>query len=291
MICVDWGTSNLRAALAGTAVQNGLEKPWGLMQARQTGFGEILSRLAEELSAPDNAPAVICGMAGARSGWREAAYLTCPADGAALAAHALRFEDNARQVAILPGLRCTSSDGTPDIMRGEETQIAGLKIEAAAQICLPGTHSKWVDVEGGQITCFSTAMTGEVFAAISGHTILADTLGPDPNSDEAFAAGLRAGASGRLLTAAFSLRARSIAGGEGRMGLDHLSGLLIGTELASVKPKNTVHLAGSDALLSRYKRAMQILHPGVALILHDGAAAAMAGLERCARQIFPERFA
>ena len=37
---------------------------------------------------------------------------------------------------------------------------------------MPGTHSKWVEVADGKIVDFSTYMTGEIFAALKGHTIL-----------------------------------------------------------------------------------------------------------------------
>ncbi len=39
-------------------------------------------------------------------------------------------------------------------------------------VCMPGTHSKWVRVVSGQVTGFSTFMTGELFDVITKHSIL-----------------------------------------------------------------------------------------------------------------------
>ena len=49
-------------------------------------------------------------------------------------------------------------EGRPDVMRGEETQILGCGVDGT--ICLPGTHSKWVQVGDRAIASIRTAMTG-----------------------------------------------------------------------------------------------------------------------------------
>lgn len=43
-------------------------------------------------------------------------------------------------------------------------------------LVLPGTPSKWVKVEAGRIQSFATFMTGEIFALLRQHSILARTL-------------------------------------------------------------------------------------------------------------------
>ena len=48
--------------------------------------------------------------------------------------------------------------------------------DAGLLIGLPGTHSKWVGARNGQVTHFDTFMTGEVYAALRGHTILGRTM-------------------------------------------------------------------------------------------------------------------
>ena len=75
-------------------------------------------------------------------------------------------------VHILPGL---SQAEPPDVMRGEETQIAGMLAATPdfdGLVCLPGTHTKWARVSEGRVTDFRTAMTGELFALVSGHSTL-----------------------------------------------------------------------------------------------------------------------
>jgi len=53
-------------------------------------------------------------------------------------------------------------------MRGEETQILGVLASGGGDgvYVLPGTHSKWAEVQGGRIVGFETFMTGEVFAVL-----------------------------------------------------------------------------------------------------------------------------
>ena len=89
------------------------------------------------------------------------------------------------RIAIVPGL-CCDHDGVPDVMRGEETQVFGA-LELLGMdhglFVLPGTHSKWVRVAGGRIESFATFMTGEFYALLRKHSILARTL---PDSDGEF---------------------------------------------------------------------------------------------------------
>jgi 2-dehydro-3-deoxygalactonokinase len=50
---------------------------------------------------------------------------------------------------------------------------------------LPGTHSKWVEISGGSITGFRTAMTGELYALLHDHSTLlkTDRTGRDADSE------------------------------------------------------------------------------------------------------------
>lgn len=89
----------------------------------------------------------------------------------------------------MPGLRIPSGDDPGDVIRGEETQLAGA-LETLAHpggsltVVLPGTHSKWVRVEEGVVTGFTTAMTGELYGLLTAHGILARTAA-DPVADDA----------------------------------------------------------------------------------------------------------
>ena len=89
----------------------------------------------------------------------------------------------AGRIAIVPGLRC-DNDGTPDVMRGEEVQIFGALQRLGLTdglLVLPGTHSKWVRVRSGVVEGFATFMTGEFYALLRQHSILARSL---PASDD-----------------------------------------------------------------------------------------------------------
>jgi 2-dehydro-3-deoxygalactonokinase len=166
----------------------------------------------------------------------------------------------------------------PNVMRGEETQILGALLadeggqsRQSALICLPGTHSKWVEVEDGRIERFHTFMTGEVYAALSGHTILGRTMKRPAAPDfDAFARGVAVarehGAAG-LLATAFSARTLGLTGQlAAEEQPDYLSGLLIGHELSgltAVLARRNVALAtseprliGADALCERYRLAL-----------------------------------
>jgi 2-dehydro-3-deoxygalactonokinase len=150
-------------------------------------------------------------------------------------------------------------------MRGEETQILGVLDRLPEQevtLCLPGSHSKWVQVRGGQILGFSTQMTGEVFAALSAHTILARSLHRGAaHHPGAFARGLdRARQGGGLLHQLFGLRSLSLFDAMPQMeAASYLSGMLIGHEVAAALEAGVappVHLVGAEALTLRYAAAL-----------------------------------
>ena len=94
---------------------------------------------------------------------------TVEADFPAIAAGLVEVETgDGGRLAIVPGLTC-ENEGVPDVMRGEETQIAGaLASEPSTRlVILPGTHSKWAVIDGGRVSRFTSFMTGEVFAVLS----------------------------------------------------------------------------------------------------------------------------
>jgi 2-dehydro-3-deoxygalactonokinase len=190
-------------------------------------------------------------------------------------------------IRIVPGMRCAGLAGAPDVMRGEETQIIGWLAQHPERqhgrhlICHPGTHAKWALVEEGRIVRFITAMTGELFAILSRHSILkSDAAATD---DEAFASGLAAAGDGGALAARlFSVRAR-LAGGNAdpRSTASYLSGLLIGAEAASLPAllggdDTAIVLLGDKLLCGLYRRALE--KRGSTVEIHDGRLAAIHGL-------------
>jgi 2-dehydro-3-deoxygalactonokinase len=229
-------------------------------------------------------PAILCGMVGASLGWTVAPYVDCPADLGALANNLTTVADGVR---IVPGLRCQGIFGTPDVMRGEETQILGWLAQhpdyriGRQIVCHPGTHAKWVLVEDGRIARFLTAMTGELFAVLSQHSVLKSNAPAE--DDVAFDQGLAAAGPGDALAARlFSARARVVGGdAPSESTSSYLSGLLIGAEVASVprllgEASARIALLGAAGLCDRYRRALT--RAGAEVEVFDGEAAAVAGL-------------
>ncbi len=198
LIGVDWGTTSFRAVLMdGTgAILDRVASGDGLLSVTDRGFEAVLERAIGAWDRVRILPVIASGMVTSRSGWVETAYLPCPAGADELASALTRFTTTGgRAIALVTGLSFRHADGAPDVMRGEETQIAGLGPEGTRLAVMPGTHSKWVRVEDGRITAFRTAMTGDAFAALRDHTVLKLTTAERVDSPEAFAAGVALGAA------------------------------------------------------------------------------------------------
>lgn len=307
-IAGDWGTSRLRLSLC-------LDER--VLETRQgPGIGTLPGPAAETLRPLIAAwrqtygplPLLLCGMAGSRNGWKETPYLPCPADLRNLGQAALRFEADGARVAIAPGLSCVSRLGSPEVMRGEETQIAGAlalnsRLGAGRHLlCLPGTHTKWAWLEDGRVSDFLTALTGELFALLrDGSTLTrvmqpgcsAETPAPHGVPEEAedgFEHGLEAAAApggASLLHGLFAVRARQLLEDRSpRWALSYLSALMIGADVRGAAPlfssPTGVVLIGDARLNELYAQALR--HQGTpATACLDGEQCALAGLRtlRC----------
>ena len=299
LLAVDWGTTALRGALLaeGGAVLAERASPRGLLSVPPDGWGTVFeAEFGDWLAACPELPCLMAGMVGSRQGWAEAPYCACPAGPLDLAAQLLWLQPG--RLAIVPGLS-TDAGGLPDVMRGEETQVFGalaLLGLGDATLVLPGTHSKWVTVQGGRITGFATHMTGECFALFRQHSILARTLpSADPSGDvaavadawdaEAFDRGvLQAQTPGGLLHHLFCVRSLSLFDRlDAASGASLLSGLVIGEELraqalpAAVRASGVVVIA-SAALSTRYQRALGLLGVPVQTVGTDATWRGLAAL-------------
>lgn len=267
-IAVDWGTSNLRAwaVAADGSVLAEAGSDEGMGKLTREGFEPALLRLIGPWLG-GAAPVIACGMVGSRQGWCEAPYRTVPCtpvDPAALVEAPTR--DPRLQVRIAPGLKQTAP---ADVMRGEETQIAGalrLKPGYDGVLCLPGTHSKWVHVSAGEVVSFQTFMTGEMFALLSEASVLRHGMHGAAGWDDAafdLAVSDALARPERIAARLFALRAEGlIAGLTPTAARARLSGLLIGTELAAAKPYwlgQRVTLIGAESLSAAYARALSAL--------------------------------
>ena len=194
-LAVDWGTSSLRvwAMSASGQVSGHAAAPLGMGKLAPDGFEPALKELIAPWSggAPSPLPVVICGMAGAREGWAEAPYRETPCAPLGGGLAAAPSSDGGFDAVIVPGLKQADP---PDVMRGEETQIAGwlaLQPGFEGALCLPGTHSKWVEINGGEVAGFSTFLTGELFELLSVQSVLRHSVGGDAADGEKFAEGVR----------------------------------------------------------------------------------------------------
>ncbi|MDP9899300.1 2-dehydro-3-deoxygalactonokinase [Variovorax ginsengisoli] len=285
-IAVDWGTSALRGARLddeGRVIEE-RSAARGILSVPAGGFPAVFEELFGDWMRAPNARCLISGMAGSRQGWIEAPYCACPAGLQDVAAHIIPVDGE--RVRMVPGLSA-EHDGVPDVMRGEEVQILGAMALTGRRdglFVLPGTHNKWATVAEGRIVGFRTFMTGEFYALLSQHSILARTLDAAASLDEAaFLQGVtRAGNGQGLLHNAFGARTLALFERMPQAGLgSYLSGLLIGEELrtASLRATGEVVLIGSPALTQRYALA---LHANGAATRTLGAEAAWAGLHALA---------
>ena len=283
-IAVDWGTSHLRAwAMAGDgAVRAETASDDGMGRLDRAGFEPALLRLIDPWLGVGRAQVVACGMVGSRQGWVEAPYVATPCPPLSpLLVRAPSLESRL-DVRVIPGLR---QDRPADVMRGEETQIAGVLAAWPGfdgVICLPGSHTKWVQVSAGEVVSFQTCMTGEVFAALSGHTVLRHTVADRGHYADAFVQAVDEGLShpARLTARLFGLRAEALLHGLSPVAARaRLSGLLIGMELAASRPwwlGQPVLLVGAPALSALYAEALA--RQGVAAETLDASAMTLAGL-------------
>ncbi|HKT98315.1 MAG TPA: 2-dehydro-3-deoxygalactonokinase [Paraburkholderia sp.] len=307
LIALDWGTTSLRAYLfdaTGQVLDTRISTA-GIMNlpvpAEEGGFDAAFDEACGVwLAQASTLPVLAAGMVGSAQGWVQAPYVETPAGEDALVAGIVKVRAACGvELAVVPGV--LEPGALPNVMRGEETQIFGalgargstdaasaseaavLAANQTALIGLPGTHAKWVVVEGASIARFYTFMTGEVYAALTAHTILGRTMKrPVAPDTAAFLRGVtvaREHGSAGVLATAFSTRTLGLtdqlAADEQP---DYLSGLLIGHELAgleAVLSRRDVELAGcaprligADALCERYRLALAQFGCGGAQIVH-----------------------
>jgi 2-dehydro-3-deoxygalactonokinase len=231
LIGIDWGSSSVRVmriardgrVLAVRRADDGVF----------TGSGDDEERLRRLLGGWNDAPILLCGMIGSDRGWRHAPYVPAPANLGSVARALVRLPQLAYAY-IVPGVSARERENA-EIMRGEETIALGAIIHASlkeATLCLPGTHSKWLRVRGGQIDSFRTHMTGELRALLLAQGTLASAIA-QVASRQAFQAGLET-RTAPLASALFQARARRLLETlAGEHSASFIAGVLIGQEVAS----------------------------------------------------------
>lgn len=289
MIAVNWGTTNFRAYKLDAHGRLEAEKSSGrgAVTVPPGGFQDALSsEILEWMDGSDNR-VLMCGMVGARRGWMEAPYVRVPASFEQIVNGVIQLEVEGFDIRIVPGLIGRDSTGVPDVLRGEETEILGCQSEEAGdvQYCLPGTHTKWLSMEGGKLGSFSTSMTGDLFKAIRTGTILRSCTQHEPDDERAFLMGvLRAAQGGELGHQLFGVRTLVLTGDlKEPSASSYLSGLLIGNEVKEITDQTgAIHLIGDGALCGLYQRALREFGL-IATIEPEGAA--LRGLQRIAQSL------
>ncbi len=263
-IAVDWGTSNLRAwamASDGT-VKDCASSDKGMSTLTKDAFEPTLISLTEQWLGCTETPVIACGMVGARQGWSEAPYRAVPTTPHGTLSPC-KTDDNRITMHILPGLK---QDKSPDVMRGEETQIAGFLADNPdfdGVLCLPGTHTKWVHISAKEVVSFQTVMTGELFALLSQNSVLRHSVDSADWDDDAFTQAVADTLTKpeTVTSRLFQIRASHLLENTAADTCKaRLSGALIGAEIAATKPYwlgQNLALIGAPKLNALYAKALE----------------------------------
>ena len=296
LIAADWGTSNLRVWGIDHRghVINTINNGKGMASLIPSEFEPYLISLIESWLPKEGnvkCPIIICGMAGAKNGWKEAAYLKapCPPINKKKIIQVETY-DQRISVSIVPGIMQTSP---PDVMRGEETQIAGYlskNPDFDGIICLPGTHTKWAHISANEIVSFKTFMTGEIFLSLSERSILKTSVQSNDFDSTSFLEAFEDTYSNPVLLSSklFGLRAADLLENTSTKFLkSKLSGYLIGCELAGAKSYwlgQNIIMIGNNDLCILYQKALKRL--GLNATIENTQNVTLDGL----KQILPDSY-
>ena len=267
-VAIDWGSTNLRYWVISKATNQIIEtdlKQQGIKLILGGNFETVLSQfLSTHLSRKEVTQVLCCGMIGSKQGWYETEYVRSPCS-PQLSKNLVQAvtKDTRLDVWIIPGIM---QEESPDIMRGEETQILGFLSsfpDFEGVICLTGTHTKWVKISGGEVIFFETFMTGEMFDLLSNHSMLKFSISSEKiDINESQSAALEIFTSPYKFSAnLFKLRANDLLNGASPAIIrSRLSGYTIGLEIAGSKKfwlGNEVVLVGNNTVTAIYKAVLE----------------------------------
>jgi 2-dehydro-3-deoxygalactonokinase len=273
-LAVDWGTTNRRTyRIEDGAVVSSERDDRGVTSVVADGFEAEVAGLRDKHG---DLPMLLAGMVGSNIGWRPVPYAGAPAGIPELAAKLLWID---ARTAIVPGIATAG-----DVMRGEEVQLLGAVAAGLtpgdALLCQPGTHCKWAEMADGRVAGFTTAMTGELFALLRAHGLLAAQLGGEVTLGEAFRQGVEEGKRRDLAASLFAIRAAGLLGSrDDADAASFASGLLIGADVAARlggwRP-DMVYILSDPGLGGLYAEAIRA--QGAEASLVDSHAAFAAGI-------------
>lgn len=230
-LAIDWGTTNRRVYLIEDgAVRHSERDGTGVTSLAKDAFPGELAAIRARFG---DLPVLMAGMVGSTVGWQVAPYAPLPAGIDALSANLLWIDD---RTAIVPGLSRTGDRA--DVMRGEEVQLLGAVqagfVPPDSFLAQPGTHCKWVTMKGGQVVDFQTAMTGEIYALLRAHSLLAPQLTDEVRPGPAFDEGVAEARRHNLAASLFGVRASVLLGQRPATdAASYTSGILIGADVAA----------------------------------------------------------
>lgn len=285
-VALDWGTSNLSAYAIGAdgTLVDQVHSNRGMSQLVACEFeAALLDVIGHWLTVERVTQVLACGMVGAREAWRDAGYSEAPCLPVDYRTTVrVPTGDPRLSVRIVPGVCQRHPE---DVMRGEETQIAGYLAQKPTFdgiFCLPGTHSKWARVGNGEIRSFTTFMTGELFSLLTKQSVLRFSTTSPAWDDDAFLKGIQAVMAdpGKLTAQLFSARPRTLLSGTPNEVLKaYLSGLLIGAEIAAMREvwhAQDIVIIGDCENARLYQTALAALD--ICPLIYDSAQAIIDGL-------------
>lgn len=191
---LDGGTTRTRLRLCnGQSILWHQSRAIGARDVAQKGRGELIAaviQLLGEARAFARFDAVIAsGMISSNNGLVEVPHLTAPVTYAGLAAGIVACDlPSIGTVHFIPGIRTMTDDVqlssilNTDVMRGEETEIMGLRdllnLEGMVNFFHAGSHHKVICTDNQQILSSATAMSGEILHVLVNNTILSSSVTP-----------------------------------------------------------------------------------------------------------------
>src|SRR5690606_29101147 len=118
-----------------------------------------------------------------------------------------------------------------------------LNTKANITVLLPGTHSKHVSINCGNVIGIKTYITGEIFSILSNNGLIKEAVQPpkDPingNDWDIFIEGVNYSGTTSLLQALFKVRTNQLFNRMNKLqNFNYLSGMLIGYELRELLNK------------------------------------------------------
>lgn len=277
-LTIDSGTTNTRVtvwrdgiALCQAARQVGVRDTavTGSKTALQDGVRDTIAAALQkaDLAIADIGLVLASGMITSNVGLFEVKHLPAPAGMAELAAgmqQTLLPQVCEQPIWFIPGVRNVVENiglhncEAMDMMRGEETETVGLierlRIDEPAIVVLPGSHSKFVNLDADRkISGCVTTLSGELLQVITHDTILADSLASgfaDVIDQEMLLEGARSASTIGLGRACFTVRTLAqFTVYDRNARASFLLGAVLGTDLLTLKNSSALRMSPEARLV------------------------------------------